>query len=34
VFNILKRDNTIPSNKEIIRHNIFNVELQTKIIDF
>tara|TARA_B110000503_G_scaffold78201_1_gene120245 strand:- start:1197 stop:1382 length:186 start_codon:yes stop_codon:yes gene_type:complete len=31
VFNILKRKGTIPPNEEIIRHNIFNVELQPNI---
>jgi hypothetical protein len=33
VFNILKRESTIPPNEEIIRHNICNVELQTTICD-
>ena len=33
VFNILKRESTIPSNDEIIRHNICNVELQKTICD-
>jgi hypothetical protein len=33
VFNILKRDNTIPPNEEIIRHIICNVEIQTNIYD-
>ena len=33
VFNILKRENTIPPNEEIIRHNICNVELQPNICD-
>ena len=33
VFNILKRENTIPPNEEIIRHNICNVELQPTIAD-
>jgi hypothetical protein len=33
VFNILKRESTIPSNEEIIRHNICNVELQPNICD-
>ncbi len=33
VFNILKRENTIPPNEEIITHNICNVELQTSICD-
>ena len=33
VFNILKRESTIPSNEEIIRHNICNVELQPSICD-
>tara|TARA_B110000881_G_C18497567_1_gene475066 strand:- start:888 stop:1073 length:186 start_codon:yes stop_codon:yes gene_type:complete len=28
VFNILKRESTIPPNEKIIRHNICNVELQ------
>ena len=32
VFNILKKS-AIPPNEEIIRHNIFNVELQTNICD-
>ena len=27
VFNILKRETSIPSNEEIIKHNISNVEL-------
>ena len=31
VFNILKRESTIPPNEEIIRHNICNVELQPSI---
>ena len=31
VFNILKRESTIPPNEEIIRHNICNVELQPNI---
>ena len=33
VFNILKRESTIPPNEEIIRHNICNVELQPSIVD-
>jgi len=33
VFNILKRESTIPPNEEIIRHNICNVELQLNICD-
>ena len=33
VFNILKRESTIPPNEEIIRHNICNVELQPSICD-
>ena len=33
VFNILKRKSTIPPNEEIIRCNIFNVELQTSNCD-
>ncbi len=33
VFNILKRESIIPSNEEIIRHNICNVELQPNICD-
>lgn len=33
VFNILKREITIPPNEEIIRHNICNVELQPNIFD-
>ena len=33
VFNILKRESTIPPNEDIIRHNICNVELQTNICD-
>jgi len=33
MFNILKRENTIPPNKEIIKHNICNVELKKKIFD-
>jgi len=33
VFNILKRESTIPPNEEIIRHNICNVELQPNICD-
>jgi len=28
VFNILQRESPIPPNEEIIRHNIYNVELQ------
>ena len=33
VFNILKRESTIPPNEETIRHNICNVELQPTIAD-
>ena len=33
VFNILKRESTVPPNEEIIRHNICNVELQPNICD-
>jgi hypothetical protein len=33
VFNIIKREETIPPNEEIIRHNISNVELQPNICD-
>ena len=33
VFNILKRESTIPPNEEIIRRNICNVELQPNICD-
>ena len=33
VFNILKRENKIPPNEAIIRHNICNVELQPSICD-
>ena len=33
VFNILKRESTIPPNEEIFRHNICNVELQPNIYD-
>ena len=33
VFNILKRENSIPPNEKIIRHNISNVELQPSIAD-
>ena len=33
VFNILKRESTIPPNEEIIIHNICNVELQPSIVD-
>ena len=33
VFNILNRESTIPPNKEIIRHNICNIELQPNICD-
>tara|TARA_B100001250_G_C19740370_1_gene762764 strand:- start:711 stop:1007 length:297 start_codon:yes stop_codon:yes gene_type:complete len=33
VINIFKRESTIPPNEEIIRHNIFNVEIQTNICD-
>ena len=33
VFNILKRESTIPPNEEIIRLNICNVELQPNICD-
>jgi len=32
-FYILKRESAIPSNEEIIRHNICNVELQPNICD-
>jgi hypothetical protein len=28
IFNILKRESTIPPNEEIIRHNIYNIELK------
>ena len=31
VFNILKRESSIPPNEEIVRYNIYNVELQTNI---
>ena len=34
VFNILKRESTISSNEEIIRHNICNVELQRIFVMF
>ena len=33
VFNILKRESSIPPNEAIIRHNICNVELQPSICD-
>jgi len=33
VFNILKRESSIPPNEEVIRHNICNVELQSNICD-
>jgi len=33
VFNILKKESTIPPNEEIIRHNIFNLKFQMKICD-
>ena len=33
VFNIIKREETIPPNEKIIRHNICNVELQHNIYD-
>jgi len=33
VFNILKRESSIPPNEAIIRHNICNVELQPNICD-
>ena len=33
VFNILKRESTIPLNEEIIRHNICNVDLKPNICD-
>ena len=33
VFNILKRESTIPTNGEIIRHNICNVEIKPNICD-
>tara|TARA_B100000780_G_scaffold155569_1_gene108770 strand:+ start:812 stop:1006 length:195 start_codon:yes stop_codon:yes gene_type:complete len=33
VFNIFKRESSIPPNEEIIRHNICNVELQPNICD-
>ena len=33
VFNILKRESSIPPNEAIIRHNICNVELQPNIFD-
>ena len=33
VFNILKRESSIPPNEKIIRHNISNVELQPSIAD-
>jgi len=29
MFNILKRESTIPPNEDIIRHNICNVEFQS-----
>lgn len=31
VFNILKRESTIPPNEEIIRRNICNVEFEKKV---
>ena len=34
LFNILKRESSIPPNEVIIRHNICNVELQPNICDF
>ena len=33
IFNILKRESTIPPNDEIIRHNICNVKIQPSIAD-
>ena len=33
VFNILKRESTIPPNEEVIRQNISNIELQPNICD-
>ena len=33
IFNILKRESSIPPNEEIVRHNICNVELQPNICD-
>ena len=33
VFNILKRESTMPPNDEILIHNICNVELQPSIAD-
>ena len=33
VFNILKRESTIPPNDNIIIHNVCNVELQPSIAD-
>ena len=33
VFNILKRESTIPPNEEVIRQNICNIELQPNICD-
>ena len=33
VFNILKRESSIPPNEEIIRHNICNVELKPNVSD-
>ena len=33
VFNILKRESSIPPNEEIIRKNICNIELKTTICD-
>ena len=33
VFNILKRESTIPPNEEILKHNICNIELQPNIRD-
>ena len=33
VYNIIKRESTIPPNEEIIRHNLCNLKLQTSIYD-
>ena len=33
IFNILKRESTIPPNEEIIRHNICNIELKPGTCD-
>jgi len=33
VFNILKRESTVPPNEEIIRHNICNEEFQPNICE-